>query len=273
MNVFCTPLGCYAPNVRMKSTSCYIVERKSKMLILDMGVGVKSKVISYIISGKYIPEDITIVISHNHIDHVAGVQSIGEFMLKFFSLSKIKLYISDTSEKYHDWYYNIVKKYSSVFDITIIDEKKYFNFVDLQVSFCKTNHCEDKLKSFAIKISDGNNSFVYTSDIVSVNNNLKSFVKNTNLVMVDAGNPVKRNKTLNGYHGNTKENVYEILNSGVSKVYLTHLKGCFDDKDYINSISKESKNSVNLVKRGVNFDIFSGEKSFRCNRKASVIMA
>lgn len=273
MCIFCTPLGCHAPNVRMQSTSCYVVERKNKLLILDMGIGVKFKVINYIVSGKYSPEDITIVISHNHIDHVAGINALGEFMVKFFSHSKIKLFMSDTSQKYNDWYHKIRKKYSLVFDISVINEKKCLEFVDLQMSFCKTNHCEDKLKSFATKISHGNESFVYTSDIASIDNNLKSFIKNTDLVMVDAGNPVKRVKTLEGYHGNTRDNVCEILNSGVGNIYLTHLKACFDESDYINSLTIDSKKNVNLVKTEVAFDIFTGEKSFEYNGDMSVLMA
>lgn len=273
MNIFCTPIGCHAPNVRMQSTSCYIIERKNKMLILDMGVGVKSKVLSYIISGRYKPADITIVISHNHIDHVAGVQAIGDFMLKFVSLSKIKLYMSDTSEKYYDWYYNIIKKYSSVFDISVIDENKCFEFANLQVNFCRTNHCEDKLKSFATKLSNNNSSFVYTSDIASIDNKLKSFIKNTDLVLLDAGNPVKRVKTLKGYHGNTRDNVYEILNSCVDNIYLTHLKGCFDESDYINSLTNDSKSFVNVVKKEVGFNIFNGNKELEYNRDISALIA
>ena len=273
MNIFCMPIGCYAPNLRMKSTSCYMIETKTKMLLLDMGVGVKSKVISNIIAGKYRPEDITIVVSHNHVDHVAGVQEIGAFMLKFYTYTKIKLYMSNTSEKYYNWYENMVKKYSSVFDIKLIEENKYFYFEDLQVDFCKTNHCEDKLNSFAIKISNSKKSFVYTSDIASVNNDLKSFIKNTDLVMIDAGNPVKRLKSLSGYHGITKENVYEILNSNVGNVYLTHLKACFDRSDYLNSLTDDSKPFVNLVEKGIKFDIFKGNKEFKYNREISALIA
>ena len=227
----------------------------------------------YFITNKLLPEDIAIVISHNHIDHVAGISGIGEFMLEFYPHSKIKLFMSDTSEKYCDWYYNILKKYSSVFEVQVIDENFEFEFADFNVKFCKTNHCEDKIKSFATKISCDYNSFVYTSDIASVDNELKKFIKNSNVVMVEAGNPIKRIRTLPGYHGNTKDNVYEVLNSGVNNVYLTHLKGCFDESDYINSLYEDTREYVNVIGTETGFDIFTGVILQEYTKKVSALLA
>lgn len=270
---FLKVIGFHAPNMRFKSTSCYLIPRKKKLLILDVGIGIKDKLLNYFITNNLLPEDIAIVISHNHIDHVAGVIGIGDFMLEFYPHSKIKLFMSDTSEKYYDWYYNILKKYNSVFDVEVIDEKLEFEFADFNVEFCKTNHCEDKIKSFATKISYDKNSFVYTSDIASVNDKLKKFIKNSNVVMLDSGNPIKRIKTLPGYHGNTKNNVYEVLNSGVTNVYLTHLKGCFDEKDYINSINKDTRNFVNVIGKETYFNIFTGVTTQEYTRRVSALLA
>lgn len=258
LGTFLKALGFHAPNVRFKPTSCYLIPRKNKLLILDVGVGVKDKLLNYFITNNLLPEDIAIVISHNHIDHVAGVSAIGDFMLEFYPHSKIKLFMSETSEKYYDWYYNILKKYSSVFDVDVIDEKLEFEFADFNVKFCKTNHCEDRIKSFATKISYGNNSFVYTSDIASVDDKLKKFIKNSNVVMIDSGNPIRRIKTLSGYHGNTRNNVYEILNTGVNNIYLTHLKGCFDDNDYVSSLNEDVRSFVNVIGTETSFNIFTG---------------
>ena len=273
LGIFLKSLGFHAPNMRFKPTSCYLIPRKNKLLILDVGVGVKDKLLNYFITNKLLPEDIAIVISHNHIDHVAGISGIGEFMLEFYPHSKIKLFMSDTSEKYCDWYYNILKKYSSVFEVQVIDENFEFEFADFNVKFCKTNHCEDKIKSFATKISCGYNSFVYTSDIASVDNELKKFIKNSNVVMVEAGNPIKRIRTLPGYHGSTKENVYEVLNSGVKNVYLTHLKGCFDESDYINSLYEDTREYVNVIGTETSFDIFTGFISQEYTKKVSALLA
>ena len=208
-----------------------------------------------------LPENITIVISHNHIDHVAGLFSIGDFMIENFLNRKIKVYMSDTSEKFYDWYGKVLKKYSSVFEVSVLDENSKFYFCDMCVEFCKTNHCEDKIKSYAIKISSNYSSFVYTSDIASVDNKLKRFISNTDVVMVDSGNPVKRIKTLSGYHGITKENVYNILEKSVRKVCLTHIKGCFSTQDYINSLYPDTKEYVSVVKSNNEFDIFTGEEN------------
>lgn len=273
MGTFLKALGFHAPNTRLRSTSCYIIPRKNKLLVLDAGVGIKDKLLNYIICNNLSPEDIAIVISHNHIDHVAGINGIGDFMLEFFPHSRIKLFMSDTSEKYYDWYNNILEKYGSVFDIQVIDENFEFNFDDLNVKFCKTNHCEDKIKSFATKVSYGYNSFVYTSDVASVDDKLKNFIKNSNVVMIDAGNPVRRIKTLSGYHGSTKDNVYEVLNSGVDSVYLTHLKGCFDVSDYINSLYDDTKDFVSIVDGKTDFNIFTGTQLQEYIKKVSALIA
>ncbi len=274
MQILCEPLGYYAPNTRLKSTSCYIIKKGEKILILDMGIGIRSKLIDYIIYNKIELNNITIVISHNHFDHIASLSSFGDFLLKYHPKGKINLYISDTSEKYYDWYKNVVKKYNSVFNIVIINEDLTFYFSDLKVSFCKTNHCEDKIKSFATKISGDNNSFVYTSDIASVDSKLKKFVKNANIVMVDAGNPIKRLKTLSGYHGITKENVYEILDSCVDNVYLTHLKACFNKTDYLDSLYRYSKEYVDIITKDTTFNIFTGKRVYsEYFKQQNVLMA
>lgn len=261
MNTFCKALGFYAPNTRFKPTSSYLIQEQNKLLVLDAGVGIKSKFIEYVVCNNILPENITIVISHNHIDHVAGLFSIGDFMIENFPNRKIKVYMSDTSEKFYDWYGKVLNKYSSVFEVSVLDENSKFYFCDMFVEFCKTNHCEDKIKSYATKISSNYSSFVYTSDIASVDNTLRKFISNADVVMVDGGNPVKRIKTLSGYHGITKENVYNILECSVRNVCLTHIKGCFSTQDYIDSLYPDTKEFVSVAQSKVEFDIFTGEEN------------
>lgn len=257
MDAICTVIGSHAPNTRMKSTSCYLISHKRKLLILDVGQFVKAKIVKYICSTKQEIDDITIVISHNHLDHVAGLISLGDFLIKYFPNVFVKIYMSDTSEIYVNWYKMIKSKYSNVFDIKILDENTIFKFSKYNVSFAKTNHCSDKLKSYATKISDGYNTFVYTSDIASIDDNIKEFLKDADVVMLDAGNPVERRKTLKGYHGKTNEIVSSVLKCNVKSVFLTHLKACFSDIDYLNSLNEEDKRSVYIVHEEDVFNIFS----------------
>lgn len=261
MDAICTVIGSYAPNTRMKSTSCYIISHKRKLLILDVGQFVKEKIVKYICSTKQEIDDITIVISHNHLDHIAGLISLGEFLIKYFPHVFVKIYMSDTSEKYVNWYKMMNKKYGNAFEFKILDENTVFKFSKYNVSFAKTNHCSGKLKSYATKLSYGNNTFVYTSDIASIDDNIKKFVKNADVVMLDAGNPVERRKTLKGYHGKTNEIVSSVLKCNVKSVFLTHLKACFSETDYLNSLNEEDKRSVYIVHEEDVFNIFSSIKS------------
>lgn len=261
MDAICTVIGSYAPNTRMKSTSCYIISHKRKLLILDVGQFVKEKIVKYICSTKQEIDDITIVISHNHLDHVAGLISLGDFLIKYFPHVFVKIYMSDTSEKYVNWYKMMNKKYGNAFEFKRLDETTVFKFSKYDVSFAKTNHCSGKLKSYATKISDGYNTFVYTSDIASIDDNIKKFVKNADVVMLDAGNPVERRKTLKGYHGKTNEIVSSVLKSNVKSVFLTHIKACFSETDYLNSLNEEDKRSVYIVHEEDVFNIFSSIKS------------
>ena len=239
MDAICTVIGLHAPNTRMKSTSCYIISHKRKLLILDVGQFVKDKIVKYICSAKQEIDDITIVISHNHLDHVAGLISLGDFLINYFPNVFVKIYMSDTSEIYVNWYKMINSKYGNVFDIKILDENTIFKFSKYIVSFAKTNHCSDKLKSYATKISDGYNTFVYTSDIASIDDN------------------IERRKTLKGYHGKTNEIVSSVLKCNVKSIFLTHLKACFSDIDYLNSLNEEDKRSVYIVHEEDVFNIFS----------------
>lgn len=258
MRTLLNPIGVYAPNTRLKKTSSYILSINDKIVLLDCGIGTGKEFINYILKSNIKMEDIIIVISHNHIDHIGGLFTIGDFLRRLYPCKKITIFMSNTSDIYYNWYKSIVSKYSDVFNIIQLNSNTTFYFGNAKFTFCKTNHCEGKIKSYATKVSMYNKNFVYTSDIVSVNDTLNIFVKNADLVLVEAGNPVKRLKTLPGYHGLTNDNVSALFASGVKNIYLTHLKGCFDENLYIQSILPINRSNVKVVKEGEPFDIYTG---------------
>lgn len=57
------------------------------------------------------------------------------------------------------------------------------------------------------------------------------------------------------------ENVYNILESSVRNVCLTHIKGCFSTQDYIDSLYSDTKEFVSVAQSEVEFDIFTGEEN------------
>lgn len=259
------PIGVHAPNLRCKKTSCYMINIDNKIILLDFGIGISRTVIKYVIENKIAAQDIIIIISHNHIDHVLGLNLFGKFLRTTKqSGKKVNVYISNTSAKYYNWYKSLTEKYFDVFDFFNLNESTKFSVFDNEFSFCKTDHCKNELQSFATKVSSKSGQFVYTSDIFSIDSKLSKFLESSDVVMVEAGNPVKRIRTLEGYHGNTKTNVSKLREIGVEKIYLTHLKACFDDSVYIHAISPYQK-YVNILRENETFNIFTGE-SAKCDK-------
>ena len=237
--------GNYSPNLKGKPGSCYYINGFKFPILLDFGVGnynlVKKK-----INFKNINQ-LIIIISHNHTDHLFGI---------FKLLNKIKKYNINAIVfmPAKGFMFKILSMlYSKYIEIKELNEQTEFLIDGHKFSFCKTVH---KVESYATKIENGNNKFVYTSDIFDVDNKLKKFCKGADVVLIDSGIPEKSEKiSLKGYHGETKYILDLFLSDecNIKKIYASHLKARVSDKQYFNIFPKAR--NITLIKMGKSYNI------------------
>ena len=235
------PIGNHAPNLRNLSNSCYLVQGVGIPLVIDLGYKTFDRLISEIMSMKLDISKMVIIVSHGHFDHCVDLIKLGRY-LRSNKVSGVKLFMP----KDNKWYKIINTLYSSQFDIINLTEKTLYKIGKLKLTFSKTDHCNNKISSYAIKLELLNKTIVYTSDICSVDKNLGAFVRNVDNVIVDSGNPYNRIH-LKGYHGNTYQITSRLASLNVKNIYITHLKGGMNDKIYLDNaignchITKEGK--------------------------------
>lgn len=237
--------GNYSPNLRGKPGSCYYLNGFKIPILLDFGIG-NYKLVKEKINLKSINE-IMVIISHNHTDHLFGLFKLLNVLIKY--KKKVTVFMPANG-----FMFKILKAiYPNRVDIKPLNETTEFLIDGHKFSFCKTLH---SVESYATKIENGTNSFIYTSDIFDVDSNLKRFCKDTDIVLIDSGIPRNSEKiSLKGYHGETKY----ILNSffqddcNVKRVYASHLKVNVPDEEYFNIFPKDR--DITLIKMGKSYDI------------------
>lgn len=243
-------LGCYAPSWKYKKNkvSCYKLINNDKNIILDMG---------YYMYKSFTVQDLEkskVFISHNHVDHSYG---LFQLMYKLDKTNtklnnKIDIYMPEKSKFKNLFKALEVKKNTNVHAINKDLEVQIDNLV---FTFCETIH---KGESYAIKIlnKENNKTFVYTSDIATIDEKLINFCKGADEIMMEAGHSVNFQPfTLGKYHGYTKDLSKEILKTGVDKIYITHYKSYANEEKIRKFLPKEMQNKFYIVKQGEEIDI------------------
>lgn len=147
--------------------------------------------------------------------------------------------------------YKYVKFFKSVYDVQILTKDTKFNMNECEFSFCNTIH---KGGSYATKIKYKNNTFVYTSDIAKVSNILSDFVKDADVVMVDAGYPTKKLAFFSEYHGMTEDIMRDLNKCNIKKIFATHLRIFYKLKDYIEKFPPKA--NIEIIKENNTYKLF-----------------
>lgn len=237
-------LGNYSPNLNGLPGSCYLLKGFICPILLDLGNGNFHKVIEEIPLDQL--DRLILILSHNHVDHSFDVLKFASYLKK--NHKRISIFLPEKSLMYYT-----IRKYKSVFDVNIMNERLEFAIGEYQVSFCQTFH---RGESYATKLENKEKSFVYTSDFSYVSRGLMSFCQNADSVLIDSGHPCKDEMiSLKGYHGKTQETLQDLFSEkcDVKKVYASHLKANLKEADYLQVFPKEK--SVQLVKMGKEYPI------------------
>ena len=218
--------GCYSPNYELKPVSMYKLDLNGKNVYLELGYGNSKKVDLESLEGSYI------IISHNHIDHAYGLVGLLKRLKKnnIKLKSKIKVYMPKFSE--NSILYKSLAKDVEYLDITYISESLKFTIGEYAISFVSTLHIGE---TYGVKFTNTitGKTFVYTSDLAEVTENLVEFSKNADVLLIESGHPVYFQPfTLGKYHGYTRHLLRDIICANPHKIFLTHFKTYASDKRF-----------------------------------------
>jgi len=156
-----------------------IIEGNHKIM-LDCGSGSHSML-------KY-PDDLEnlhVYITHLHRDHYNDVYNLQYASYVFDNLGKIENPINiklpaTPKEKFED----VVNEHEAFAEYSVINEDTEHQIGGMRISFCKTDH---PLETYAIKIYDGWQTIVYTSDTsFSAKDKIAKFAQNADLLICES---------------------------------------------------------------------------------------
>ena len=217
MNEFIvTPLGTVSPYPKDdKNCPGFLIEYNKYKVLLDSGEGV-----SRLLNLPNDLENLIVIISHLHKDHYSGLSSIAYASYVYKNLGyidkKIKVYIpkgdivevekyysnedswGTTKEKQNLIDFEYLMNYGKENNLEFIpyDDNDIINLDKLKILFEENPH---QLITYSIKLTDGNNTIVYSSDTGYNNNCLEKFAKDADLLICESTFLKGQNNTGNNH--------------------------------------------------------------------------
>lgn len=174
-------LGTQSPyNTMGHNCPGFLVTDDQTRIMLDCGSGSHS-----LLNFPHDLNNLSIIISHLHRDHYNDIYNMLYSSFVFHNQKRIERTIDiflPSSPK--NIYQDIIGEPNSFANYSAINEKSNFKIGKVCISFCKTDH---PVETYAIKLSSGNRTIVYTSDTsFSCKDKLVDFAKNADLLICES---------------------------------------------------------------------------------------
>lgn len=174
-------LGTQSPyNTKKHNCPGFLIQDGEDILMLDCGSGTH-KMLKY-------PKDLkklSVIISHLHRDHYNDIYNLQYASFVFHNQkridSPINIYIPQSPNSINE---DIKAESNSFAEYYEINENSKINIGNMEVKFCKTDH---PVETYAIKVTNGKTSIVYTSDTsFSSKDKIVEFAKGADLLICEA---------------------------------------------------------------------------------------
>ncbi len=214
--------------------SGYLITHNDTKILIDCGNGVLSRLLKVC----EIKDIDAILLSHLHSDHISDI-----FVLKYAiglnknnndNFNKPILLYTATDDKYLVDTMN----YNDSFDINAIQNGKKIMINELNIEFKKMCH---PVETFAIKISDGKKTFIYSGD-TKYTEELINFAADSDFFLCEAG-VLEKDMKEDTPHLSPKQAGEIAEKANVKRLVLTH----FWPKNRNDEIMEEAKQSYNSI--------------------------
>lgn len=225
--------------------NCTYVETNGTKSLIDLGMSclyIEKSLINLGID----PDSIdNIFITHDHIDHIAGLRV-------FIKKHKPNVFLTKKL-------YDVLSSEMSISEFTLLEDKIYIN--DLVVSFFKTSH--DATDSVGYVFESNGCDFVYVTDTGYINSKYFNLLSNRNIYVFESNHDVELLMKNPHYPYNTKQRILGDkghLSNKDSSYYLSKFVGDRTKKIILAHLS-EQNNTPSLAietlkeKIGNNIDI------------------
>ena len=254
-----TPLGTVSPKC-YKDKNCpgFLIESGDKKILLDCGNGV-----SRLFDMEKDLKDLIIIISHLHKDHYSDLSCFGydSGILKNLGYlnKKVKVYIPEGDTIEVEKYYSDEDSWGTRKEIKNLPDYDYLmNFGDenhlefipysdediishgnMKVTFEKNPH---QLITYSAKVTNTNNTIVYSSDTGFEENCLEEFAKNVDLLICESTFLRGQNKSNNNHLYAYEAGMIAKL-ANVKKLLLTHFYPTIDKELYVKEAKEYFENT------------------------------
>ncbi|SDJ88270.1 MBL fold metallo-hydrolase [Sediminibacillus albus] len=235
-----TVIGCWgAYPAKDEATSAYLLEKDGYSCLIDCGSGVLSRLQSFI----GVKELDAVILSHYHNDHVADIGVLQYSWLVQNSLQET----SDVLPVYgHSEDQTGFKQLTHQFTKGIAyDPEKELHIGPFQFTFLKTSH---PVPCYAMRISDGNKSIVYTAD-TSYKEAFIPFSRKADLLITDCNFYDGQNGTKAG-HMTSKQGAQIAAEAQVKQLLLSHLPHFGNHEELVAQAGATFQGDIQLAHEG-----------------------
>lgn len=245
-------LGCVSPiSTKTENLSGYLITIDKEKILLDAGSGIAKEMI--------FPDDLInlkIIITHLHADHYTEIYNIINLLKAYkrsaIPLTPITIYLPSKPSKI---YKSILKEAEDVAVIKKYNARTKIKGVNHVINFCEVKHGE--IQSYAVKIYNDYNSFVYTGDTSNIGvEKLINFSKKANVILCDASLLRTEGYTNDAYHMTAHEASNYARLAEANKLILTHFSSLGKDDDKIILEAANNFENTVLAKTGTEYSIW-----------------
>ena len=193
----------------------FLVCHGDAKLMLDCGSGTHSE-LSF-------PDDLDglgIIISHMHLDHCSDIGSIQYASYMFHQMGRLDSPLDVWVPKCPEARDAVVGEPIGYAKYHDIDGDTAFDFHDLHVDFCRTDHF---MECYATRISDGRATLVYTGDLAfSCHERIADFSRGADLLVCESSLLDAYGLPESKGHLTAKQAATLAKEAGVGRLLLTH---------------------------------------------------
>jgi ribonuclease BN (tRNA processing enzyme) len=238
-------IGKYGPYPKAgESCSCYVLTYGGRNIVVDLGCGALSKLLSVLPSR----EIDALVLSHLHADHMGDALTLRYALEVDKKLGRrteplpVYLPAEPAAES------SLLSSHAMM-DVHYITDGVRIRLFDMDIAFAEMPH---PLPSYAMSFEAGGRKLVYSGDTRD-NGRLAGFASGADLMVMEAA-LLEKDKSPTAPHVSAKDAGRIAKEAGVRRLLVTHLLPEYNPEDVMGEV-RESYPSAEMIEEGQSYEV------------------